>query len=370
MRSSTISTTVLAATTTIPLLTVAHTNNSGKYTLTDDLSYKNFFPAFDFFSSPDPTNGFVEYQNLSSAISQRLLGYLSPKDTIFLGVDSSSKSASGGRASVRLESKKSWNQGLLIADIRHMPAPQCGVWPAFWLLSASRAWPEGGEIDILEGVNEQVVNVMTLHTAKGCVVDDSNSSNSSVPTFTGTMVTSDCDVEAPGQEKNVGCSIRAEEVQPGCMRNTTDGGSGSSDDASGIPPSYGTQFNNESGGVYAMEWTPSSISVWVFPRNSIGYTQHFAQFNKSSITTSPDPETWGPPITRFSGPGCDFRERFVDMKVIFNTAFCGDWAGKEWDQGCAAKTGVQTCEEYVGENPEAFREAYWEIEGLRWFQKI
>lgn len=35
-----------------------------------------------------------------------------------------------GRNSVRLESKDTWNRGIMIADIQHMPGTACGVWPS------------------------------------------------------------------------------------------------------------------------------------------------------------------------------------------------------------------------------------------------
>lgn len=127
MRPSTYATTVLAT----GALSSAHNDtSSGQYKLVDDLSYKDFFDSFDFFSGPDPTQGFVQYQNMTSAVSQNLVGYLEDTQSIFMGVDYKGKDA-GGRASVRLESKKTWNQGLLIADIRHMPSSECGSWPAY-----------------------------------------------------------------------------------------------------------------------------------------------------------------------------------------------------------------------------------------------
>jgi nicotinate-nucleotide pyrophosphorylase (carboxylating) len=114
-----------------------------------------------------------------------------------------------------------------------------------------------------------------------------------------------------------------------------------------------------------MEWTTTGISVWFFPRNSPGFTENF-----SSNTTAPDPSAWSTPIAHFGGSNCDFSERFRDLKIIFNTAFCGEWAGTEWDKSCAKKTGVSTCNEYVRDNPEVFKETYWEVAGLRWFQKV
>jgi beta-glucanase (GH16 family) len=66
-----------------------------------------------------------------------------------MGVDSlTTLDPSGpGRKSVRIESKKSWNHGLFIADIAHMPGGVCGTWPALWTLGPD--WPYNGEIDII-----------------------------------------------------------------------------------------------------------------------------------------------------------------------------------------------------------------------------
>mmetsp|Transcript_1601 Transcript_1601/g.2126 ORF Transcript_1601/g.2126 Transcript_1601/m.2126 type:complete len:95 (+) Transcript_1601:394-678(+) len=43
----------------------------------------------------------------------------------------------------------------------------CWVWPAFWLTDEDK-WPENGEIDIVEGVNNQSVAKTALHTSKDC----------------------------------------------------------------------------------------------------------------------------------------------------------------------------------------------------------
>ena len=160
----------------------------------------------------------------------------------------------------------------------------------------------------------------------------------------------DCDVAAQGQDKNVGCSIAAPSQLPG---------------ANSELPSYGTSFNAGGGGVYALEWTDSFIQVWFFPRNSPTFPA------TDQLTVSPDPSSWGNPLAKFQGSGCDFSQRFKDQRIIFNVAFCGDWAGsdKVWSSGCAAKTGVEKCDDYVRDNPDAFKEVYWEIAGLRWFDR-
>ena len=324
------------------------------YTLKDDLSYKNFFHRFGLYSDHDPTNGFVAYQPLDSAVQNQYVGYLNT--SVYLGVDYENITMSGGRPSIRVESKTSYNYGLLIADLAHMPSSTCGVWPAFWMLGDGE-WPRNGEIDILEGVNDIDRNSVTLHTTAGCVVDNSSSGAMSIveagAKFSGTLITRDCDVQAKDQDRNQGCSIQAP-LRSGAH----------------IFPSYGSNFNKAGGGLYAMQWTQTSISVWFFPRGSPLLPAPPSP--PSPIEDfHPDPGTWGTPLAHFSGSGCDFAARFRNLRIIFDTTFCGEWAGRQevWDQSCAAKTGVRTCEEYVKDNPSVFADAFWKIDGLWWFEE-
>ncbi|KAF2704237.1 glycoside hydrolase family 16 protein [Pleomassaria siparia CBS 279.74] len=327
--------TVLAAYTTLV---------TAQYTLTDDLSHTNFLEGFEFFHDQDPTNGFVAYQTIEAAIQNKYIGYLNT--SVILGVDSTNVTPAG-RPSIRAESKKTWNHGLLLADIRHMPDSTCGTWPAFWMLGSGAEWPMKGEIDILEGVNDEENNAVTLHTTAGCVVDGV-SADANAP-FTGNMVTHNCDIQAADQAKNQGCSIKAPAQSDGKKL-----------------PTYGTDFNAAGGGIYALEWTSTSISVWLIPRDS----PLASNLSSSPTTMHPDPSTFGTPLAHFAGSSCDFDARFKDMKVIFDTTFCGEWAGAPdvWDKSCKAKTGSETCDAFVRDHPEAFADAYWEIDGLRWFQ--
>lgn len=123
---------------------------------------------------------------------------------------------------------------------------------------------------------------------------------------------------------------------------------------------YGDGFNANGGGVYATEWTGSFINIHFFPRGSIP---------PDVESGSPNPSSWGPPVARFS-QGCDIKSSFTNQQIVFDTTFCGDWAGADevWGASCAQTTGT-TCQGYVGNNPQAFQEAYWKINGLRVYQQ-
>lgn len=111
----------------------------------------------------------------------------------------------------------------------------------------------------------------------------------------------------------------------------------------------GTGFNSISGGIYAMEWTSTAIQVWFFPRSSIP---------ADIMNGVPDPSSWGIPQTHYQGgAGCDIDGHFADHRLVFNTAFCGDWAGGEWLSDVTCSSRGATCADYVKNNPQDFSEA-------------
>ena len=57
-----------------------------------------------------------------------------------------------GRKSVRIRSNKAYDEAIVVLDLQHMPEG-CATWPAFWSLSQQGPWPNGGEIDIIEGTS-------------------------------------------------------------------------------------------------------------------------------------------------------------------------------------------------------------------------
>lgn len=238
-----------------------------------------------------------------------------------------------GRPSVRITTKKAYTKGLFIADIAHMPSNACGSWPAFWSLG-SGTWPANGEVDIIEGVNNQPTNIFAMHTSDGCTISGTDQ--------TSTLLTEDC--STTGKYGYTGCTSQMP--------------SGSS---------FGTSFNKANGGVYAMEWTSQAIKLWFFPRNEIP---------DSIAAGAPDVSEFGKPSANFQG-SCDIDKHFKDHSFVFDTTFCGDWAGNVYgSSGCpmynnadgTSKGPIYSCVEYVGKNPKAFKDTYWKINSFQVFQ--
>ena len=55
-----------------------------------------------------------------------------------------------GRDSIRISSQNAYSESIFVLDLAHMPAG-CATWPAFWTNSQKGPWPDGGEVDIIEG---------------------------------------------------------------------------------------------------------------------------------------------------------------------------------------------------------------------------
>ncbi|KAG9858383.1 glycoside hydrolase family 16 protein, partial [Aureobasidium melanogenum] len=325
----------------IKLSIAALTATATAYQLVEQHSGSSFFDGFDFFTDADPTHGSVNYTSRSIAAPAKMIGVVLNDDgsapSAYIGVDSTTVTAN--RPSVRLVGKQSYNHALVLADIKHMPSG-CGVWPALWMTDTGAQWPANGEIDIVEQVNGHDYNSATLHTSSGCAITGNISSGQS-DLFSGTLMTPDCDVNSPTQSKNAGCGIRAPSNETFTVGNE-----------SCVHSTAGDAFNAQSGGVYAMLWTSAGVSIYFFPRDYIP--------NDIKAIT-PDPSTWtSKPQAVFSGNGCNFDSHLKDLQLVINTDLCGDWAGNSWNSdGCAAKTGVATCAEYVQNNPKAFETSFW-----------
>jgi hypothetical protein len=294
---------------------------NAQYSIRNVYDASNFFDAFEFFQGEDPTHGFVEYVDANTAAAEGLAGYFSD-GSVFMTVDTKTQFPEHGRRSVRLTSRDSFNHGLVIADIPHLPQGM-GAWPAFWTTDHDN-WPNNGEIDIIEGVNNAETNQVTLHTSGGCMINNDG-------TLEGTYL------------KNGDCA--AGNSFEGCGQATQSN------------QNFGAGFNAEGGGVYVTEWLSDHIAVWFFPRS--GIPQDITDGN-------PDPASWGPPLAKFNGNnGCNIDDHFKNHRLIFNITFCGDWAGQVWSSDPEASSLGGSCADYVAANPGDFSETYWQVNSVK-----
>jgi hypothetical protein len=271
-----------------------------KYTLQDKFQGQTFFDGWDFFTDPDPTHGNVIYESRENAQD---LAYVQPDGTAVLKVDNVTSVAPGGnRRSVRITSKATYNGALVIADFwRFAHGPT--VWPAFWAVGPG--WPNGGEIDIVEFVNEYTTNQNTLHTGTNGVCMSSSSvgplyksaNGTTSQSFTGNLISTQC---LSSGSNNAGCAF-------------TDG-----------EGSAGHPFNVAAGGVFATLWDDTQISIWRFQRDQI--PQDIQDGN-------PDPGSWGTPVALWSNDSCNIAASFKDLSLVINITLCGDWAGADFNNG-------------------------------------
>ncbi|KAL5641346.1 hypothetical protein ACGC1H_001732 [Rhizoctonia solani] len=324
--STSTSTRISTSTSTSTSSTAAPTPSSS-WTLQSKIQGNNFFDAWDFWASPDPTNGAVDYQTLEGSAAAGL-HEINEDGNAIMRVETTQQ-VSGNRKSVRLHSRTTYNGALVILDAVHMPYG-CGTWPAFW--SNGPNWPNGGEIDIVEGVNDYQANQASLHTKSGCTIPEQYGSS-------GMLAASlNCAADETG---NQGCG-----------------------QLNSKPNNYGKAFNDNGGGVYAMKWDRSGISIYFFPRGEI----------PSDINNeSPRPDSWGTPVGNWPAQNCDPFQFMSDHIMIFDTTLCGDWAGNAWQSSgiagqtetCAAKTGYSTCLDYIRNEGANLKDAFWEVKSVK-----
>ncbi|KID87651.1 glycoside hydrolase family 16 [Metarhizium guizhouense ARSEF 977] len=293
------------------------------YNLQDTYGGQSFFDQFNYFTGYDPAHGLVHYVPQADAVNRNLT--FATQNSAVLRVDTavgpgSNPDASTGRFSVRLESKKTYNGGLFIFDVKHTPYA-CGAWPALWLTDPSN-WPDHGEIDIMEAINQGAAgNAMTLHTTGGCSMGVKRKQ-------TGETDQENCD---HGANNNAGCAVKES------------------------PSSFGTKLNDAGGTVMAVEWRRAGIRMWQFARSAV----------PSDITgKKPNPSTWGTAAADFPSTDCDIGSHFKNNSIIVNIDLCGDLVYGSWDKsGCPG-----TCKEVVANQPDSFKTAFWEFGSFEVYQ--
>ncbi|PWN32137.1 uncharacterized protein FA14DRAFT_182051 [Meira miltonrushii] len=281
---------------------VTNTDGSGDYSRVESNRGNNFWSQnnWDFWSYADPTHGQVAYQSEQNAKNQGLIG---TKDgAAFLRM--SDKDISGtNRPSVRFQSKKAYDSGLIIFDVEKMPVG-CGTWPALWTTDGG-SWPHGGEIDVMEGVgytsggkNE---NQMTVHLGENSPLQLNRRALEPRASFIGRIMEGATNCNQWGS--HTGCAFF---------------------DSNKNGPSWGTDFNNAGGGIWAMQFgNNGGVKIWFWGRKSGKIPEELSKPSQSPKKL--DPSSWGKPMANFQSDVIN--QKVKKQNIIINITAGGDWAG-------------------------------------------
>ncbi|KAK0522057.1 hypothetical protein OC834_004002 [Tilletia horrida] len=303
---------------------------SPKYHLIKSYHGKTFFKDMHFFTGSDPSHGSVHYVDHDEAHSSGLIGTMDGHAMMRVAPHHS-----GTHRSVRPSTDISFTGGLLVLDSLNMPTG-CGTWPAWFTVPLDSNWPEGGEIDIIEGVGGMNRNKYSIHTTAGCKVIEGQMIMHAAE-LTGSR---NCDAEATD---DTGCAVSG-------LENGD----------------FGVEYNKNHGGVHVLDWSNSGIRIWFFPRHSIPQDLEDGH---------PKPHTWPNPRASWPSTHCPPDEFFKSHVATFTNTLCGTWASGVWHQkapgqhkSCAAHTGHSSCESWLRSGKANMDDAYWKIKSLKIYQ--
>ncbi|KAG7091835.1 hypothetical protein E1B28_008240 [Marasmius oreades] len=300
---------------------------TGSYTLHRDYSGQDFFTGWDYYGFIDNTTwGNVTYVDRDTATNQKLT-YVDPTTShAIIRVDNTTNIPPGplvNRPTVKITTKDAFNMGsLFIIDVNHLPYG-CSVWPSFWTLGINFEWPDAGEIDIIEGINNLPFNQMALHTTNGCF-------QASNPGQSGRTITTNCT------------------LPEGCLVQETK------------PNSFGAAFSQAGGGVFATQLDVSGVYIWFWSRPDVPHS--ITSASKDSHLNLTD---WGAPSASYPASGCDIGKFFQPQKLVLDTTLCGTWAGVPSIYAQTCGNGNGQCVSNVFGNGSNYGTAWWDISYVR-----
>ncbi|KAI0673184.1 concanavalin A-like lectin/glucanase domain-containing protein [Trametes maxima] len=303
----------------------ASTPTLAAYNLVKEYSGSSFFSGWDFYGNYDNlTNGDVNWVDQTNA-TQSKLAYVNDAGHAIIKVDNTTfVPYNYKRDSVRITSQDYFPVGtVLVFDATHLPYG-CSVWPSFW--TKGENWPIGGEIDVIEAVNQMTYNQMALHTQNGCTQPSS-------VTQSGSTGNTNCSTDA-------GCTVAEKQDN-----------------------SFGSSFASAGGGVWATQIETSGIFIWFWSRNNV-------PSSVSSASDSIDPSSWGTPSASYPSSSCDISEFFTPQQLVLDITLCGDWAGvaSVYQSTCGGDGTATACYlNNVINNGTAYANAYFEISYIKAF---
>lgn len=255
-----------------------------------------------------------------------------------------------GRDSMRISSPTAYDNVIIVLDVEHMPTG-CGTWPAFWTLSDAGPWPNGGEIDIIEGQDIPRVSYFSPSP-----LEPARNTNArrwdSLQVFMRISITRRLYIPAQiarcppsrGANHSVGRSCFPSDLNFNnntkfCDRNVTrmdcdaavehNAGCGvmfSDSDSSTPYSSLGLPFNFGRGGYYVTEKGPNGVKIWFFLRSQYDNIPPAIRDGvPRGVPIEPNPsESWGDPDAYFPFEPelCDYATHFNAHRIVFDLTFC------------------------------------------------
>lgn len=192
---------------------------------------------------------------------------------------------------------------MVIFDVKKMPVG-CGTWPALWTTMGS-SWPHNGEIDVLEGTGYtsggKNKNQMTVHLGQNSPLSLRRRGQSKRgASFLGRLVENANNCNQYGA--HTGCAFY----------DSNDNG-----------PSWGSEFNEAGGGVWAMQFgNGGGVKIWFWGRQSGKIPKELSDPSESPKNL--DTSDWGKPMGDFQ---TNAMTQVKQQNIIMDITIGGDWAG-------------------------------------------
>lgn len=225
--------------------------------------------------------------------------------TAFMRTSNEDIGAGQNRPSVRFQSKKAYDSGLVIFDVAKMPVG-CATWPALWTTMGS-TWPRNGEIDVVEGTGytsgSSNANQMTVHLGSNSPLNLRRRAQNkrAAHSYSGKLVSGASNCNQYGQ--HTGCAFF----------DSNDNG-----------PSWGTDFNEAGGGIWAMQFGKGNgVKIWFWGRESGKIPSELK--DPSSSPKKLDPSSWDTPVANFQTSLIN--SEIKQQNIIMDITIGGQWAG-------------------------------------------
>jgi len=311
---------------------LAYSNAPDPYELVSDWNGQEFLENLEFYPDDAGNEDFSTYISESSSLADDLVSV--GGGVLRLAAETTSTVyGGGGRTSIRMRSKGTFDSGLFVLKVDHMPTG-CGVWPFIWMHSDVGR----GEYDVIEATNDDAWSSSSLRTEAICEQDALRAGvdfSSDWQKKTSGSLSSSCRNIVGSARYNSGCSQL------------------------GPDTSAGTGFNDAGGGIFAFEVDKENHFIRQWFWNHANIPADLQQLR-------PQPESWGTPFSFFSlDPRACMPDNFEAMRLVVGVGFCSSLG----DLGFGSCVGnVMSCEDFVSERPEELLNAYWTISRFQHFE--